>query len=254
MLAQERHHRILEKINETHSVKVAELIEEFRVSIETVRRDLEYLESMGKLKRVHGGAILEKDNSVEQSFVAREIIHVEEKREIGEIAARFVQEGQSIAMDVSTTNTEFVKALKKKIKRLTVLTNSLPIAYELSEMPQYTIILTGGTVRNEELCVVGEMAEQFISQFNIDTLFLSMSGISLHSGLTDYGINEWNIKKKMLEHAKKCYVLADSSKFDAVSLLKVCNFNQIDAIITDSKLPEKIKEKYEKAGMTIINS
>ena len=79
MLAQERHHRILEKINETHSVKVAELIEEFRVSIETVRRDLEYLESMGKLKRVHGGAILEKDNSVEQSFVAREIIHVEEK-------------------------------------------------------------------------------------------------------------------------------------------------------------------------------
>ncbi|XKE82380.1 DeoR/GlpR family DNA-binding transcription regulator [Oceanobacillus kapialis] len=253
MLMKERQEKIVEKLHESNFVKVGELIGLFNVSVETIRRDLEYLESMGKLKRIHGGAVVERDNSEEESFVTRENINVREKQEIGELATSFVQEGQSIAMDVSTTNTEFARALKKKFKQLTILTNSLPIAYELSTMPHYTIIMVGGILRNEELCVVGDMSEQFISQFHIDTLFLSMSGISLHSGLTDYGIQEWNIKKKLLESSKKCYVVADSSKFDAVSLLKVCSFSEVNGIITDSSLPEKIKQKYVDIGATIIN-
>lgn len=253
MLVKQRYDRILEILDDVHSVRVSELVEEFGVSVETVRRDLEYLESIGKLKRVHGGAILEIDNSKEQSFTTRETLHIEKKREIGEIATRYVKENMVIAMDVSTTNTEFAKALKKKIQSLTVITNSLPIAMELSEMPNYTIILLGGQIRNSELCVVGEMAERFLDPFHIDRLFLSMSGISLYEGLTDYGVGEWNIKKKMLAKASSCYVLADSSKFDAVSMLKVCTFDEIDGIITDSSLSEKIKRKYEEKHITIIN-
>ncbi|WP_243291591.1 DeoR/GlpR family DNA-binding transcription regulator [Bacillus sp. FJAT-47783] len=254
MLVQQRYDRILEILEEVHSVRVSELVEEFGVSVETVRRDLEYLESIGKLKRVHGGAILEIDNSKEETFTKRETLNIEKKKEIGEIATRFVKENMVIAMDVSTTNTEFAKALKKKFKSLTIITNSLPIAYELSEMPQYTIILIGGMLRNQELCVVGEMAEKFLEPFHIDRLFLSMSGISLYAGLTDYGVGEWNIKKKMLAQANSCYVLADSTKFDAVSMLKVCSFDQINGIITDSGLSEKIKQKYEEKNIMIINS
>ncbi|WP_018930638.1 DeoR/GlpR family DNA-binding transcription regulator [Gracilibacillus lacisalsi] len=254
MLMKDRQSNILEKLNQFHSIRVADLVKEYKVSVETIRRDLEYLESIGKLKRVHGGAILEKENKEEKSFIARGNINVKEKQELSEIATRFVKEGQSIAMDVSTTNTEFAKALKKKFTRLTILTNSLPIAYELSSMPHYTIIMVGGILRNEELCVVGDMTESFITQFHIDTLFLSMSGISLHSGLTDYGVMEWNVKRKLVESSNKCYVLADSSKFDAVSLLKVCSFNEVDGIVTDSSLSENIKENYEKAGVEIINS
>lgn len=253
LLVQKRHERIMEWLEETHSVKAQMLAKEFDVSLETIRRDLEYLESMQMLKRVHGGAILEKDNSKEQSFVTRETLHIEEKREIAEIAASLVEEDQVIAMDVSTTNTEVAKALKKKVRKLTVITNSLPVAIELSSMPQYTIIITGGTLRNEELCVVGELAEEFLSQFHINLFFMSMSGISLHAGLTDYGIGEWNIKKKMLLQAKKVYVVADSSKFDAVSMLKVCGFDKVNGIITDQRLPQKVKEHYEENGVTIIN-
>ncbi|SES10160.1 transcriptional regulator, DeoR family [Gracilibacillus ureilyticus] len=254
MLLKDRQSNILAKLDQFHSIRVADLVKEYNVSVETIRRDLEYLESVGKLKRVHGGAILEKENKEEKSFIARETLNVKEKQELAEIAAQFVQEGQSIAMDVSTTNTEFAKVLKKKFNQLTILTNSLPIAYELSTMPHYSIIIVGGILRNEELCVVGDMTEQFISQFHIDTLFLSMSGISLHSGLTDYGIREWNVKRQLLEASNKCYVLADSSKFDAVSLLKVCSFNEIDAIITDSSLSTNIIDNYKQAGITIINS
>ncbi len=254
MLVKERYDRIKEKLQLTHSVRVQELVEEFGVSVETVRRDLEYLESIGVLKRVHGGAVLEKDNSKEESFTKRETIYIEEKQEIAEYATQFVKEEHIIAMDVSTTNTEIAKALKRKFKRLTIITNSLPIAYELSSMPQYTIIVAGGTLRNEELCVVGEHAESFLSQFHIGVFFMSMSGISLHAGLTDYGIGEWNIKKKMLEQSKTAYVVADSSKFDAVSMLKVCSFNQVEGIITDSKLPSQIKQNYLDKGILIINS
>lgn len=254
MLVKERYDRIREKLEIFHSVRVQVLVEEFGVSTETVRRDLEYLESVGVLKRVHGGAVLEKDHSKEQSFIKRETLFINEKREIAEHATQFVKEEHVIAMDVSTTNTEIAKALKTKFKKLTIITNSLPIAYELSSMPQYTIILAGGTLRNEELCVVGEHAESFLSQFHINLFFMSMSGVSLNAGLTDYGVGEWNIKKKMLEQSKTTYVVADSSKFDAVSMLKVCSFNQIEGIITDSKLPPQIKQNYLNKGIRVIHS
>ncbi|MDL4839247.1 DeoR/GlpR family DNA-binding transcription regulator [Aquibacillus rhizosphaerae] len=255
MLAEKRHKIILEKLVKEKSVKVANLMDEFGVSDETVRRDLELLESKKQLKRVHGGAVIERqdENKEEKSFITREFLHVEEKKEVALKAIEYVQEGQSIAMDVSTTNTEFARELKKHFKQLTVLTNSLPIAYELSEMPHFTIILAGGILRNEELCVIGEMTEDFISQFHIDTLFLSASGVSLQSGITDYGVHEWHVKKKMLKSCKKCFVLADSSKFDAVSLLKVCSINEVTGIITDSQLPDSTKQKFISEGITLIN-
>lgn len=252
VLASERHREILEELRRNKSVKVSQLVERFNVSIETIRRDLEYLEKEGLLKRVHGGAVLDEVNSRELSYLDRETKNIDEKREIAERAIRFVTEGQSIALDVSTTNTEFAKALKNHFNRLTIITNSLPITLELAEKPHFTVILIGGVLRNEELCTVGDMAAQFLSQFRIDTFFMSMSGISLSEGLTDYGIGEVQIKKKMMEISQRKIVLADSSKFDVVSLLKVCDFEQIDHIITDSKVNEKIVEKYINRGIEII--
>lgn len=255
MLAQKRQEIILEKLYKDKSVKVTNLMEEFGVSDETIRRDLEHLESRGLLKRVYGGAVKQEEKRMneEQSFHAREQLHMEEKEILANRALDFVQEGQSIALDVSTTNTQFARALKTHFKQLTVLTNSLPIAYELSEMPHYTIIILGGILRNEELCVVGEMTEDFISQFHIDTLFLSASGISLESGITDYGVREWNVKKKLLASSKECYILADSSKFDAASLLKVCAIQEVKGLITDTKLSNTMKQKYISAGIAVFN-
>ncbi|PLR87803.1 DeoR/GlpR transcriptional regulator [Bacillus canaveralius] len=253
MLVHDRHEKIIELLGKNKSLKVSSVTSMFGVSTETVRRDLEYLEKEGYLRRVRGGAVLDDVNSKEMNFTFRETKNIDEKREIAEIAKRYVSEGQSIALDVSTTNTEFAKALKGEFQRLTVLTNSLVIANELAEMPHYTIIMPGGVLRNEELCMVGHMAGEFFKGFHIDTFFMSISGISLTEGLTDYGIGEYQVKMKMLESSRNCIVLADSSKFDVASLLKVCHFDRIDRIISDSKLTNKIFQKYAKEGIEIVN-
>nr|WP_080872712.1 DeoR/GlpR family DNA-binding transcription regulator [Oceanobacillus timonensis] len=252
MFAKERHEEIVKMIQKDRSVKVSYLMKYFDVSFETIRRDLEFLEKQGFLTRVHGGAVLEEVNSRELSFTVRESKFLKEKQEIANKAVSYVSEGQSIAMDVSTTNTEFAKALKKHFTRLTVLTNSMTIAHELSEMPDYTIIFAGGILRNQELCTVGDFTEEFITQFHIDTFFMSISGISLTKGLTDYGAGELQVKKKMMDIAQDKIVLADSSKFDIVSLLNVCPFNQVHRIITDSNISENILDKYRDAGIEIV--
>ncbi|GGB45637.1 DeoR family transcriptional regulator [Virgibacillus dakarensis] len=252
MFAKERHKEIVKIVRKDKSVKVSQLMKYFNVSFETIRRDLEFLEKEGLLTRVHGGAVLEEVNNRELSFTVRESKYLKEKQEIAKKATDFVVEGQSIAMDVSTTNTEFAKKLKEKFTRLTVLTNSMTIANELSEMPDYTIIFAGGILRNQELCTVGDFTEDFITQFHIDTFFMSISGLSLTKGLTDYGAGELQVKKKMMDIAQHRIVLADSSKFDVVSLLKVCEFNQINRIITDSKINENVLEKYRNTGIEVL--
>src|SRR5699024_7760748 len=142
-------------IRRDKSIKAIELIKHFQVSFETIRRDLLHLENQRLLTRVHGGAVLDEVNSRELSFTVRESKYLKEKKEIADKATEYVIEGQSIAMDVSTTNTELAKALKRKFSRLTILTNSMTIAQELAEMPYYTIIFAGGILRNQELCTVG---------------------------------------------------------------------------------------------------
>lgn len=252
LFAKERQGKINEMIRKDKSVRVANLMKQFNVSIETIRRDLEYMEKQGYLTRVHGGAVLEEVNSRELTFTVRESKFLKEKQEIAKKAAEFVMEGQSIAMDVSTTNTEFAKELKKRFNRLTILTNSMTIAHELSDMQDYTIIFAGGIMRNQELCTVGELTENFISQFHIDIFFMSISGISVTKGLTDYGAGELQVKKKMIEIAQHRIVLADSSKFDIVSLLNVCPFDEVNRIITDSKINENVLEKYKANGIDIL--
>lgn len=253
VLMYDRHEKIMELLRKNKSLKVSTVTKMFGVSTETIRRDLEFLEKEGYLRRVRGGAVLDDLNSTETNFIFRETKNIEEKREVAEIATRYVSEGQSIALDVSTTNTEFAKALKGKFQRLTILTNSLVIANELAEMPHYTIILPGGVIRNEELCMVGHLAEDFFKGFSIDLFFMSISGISLIEGLTDYGMGEYQVKMKMLESSRNCIVLADSSKFDVSSLLRVCHFDRVDRIITDSKLSDKVRQKYTNEGIEIVN-
>lgn len=253
MLAHERHSAILQMLQEQQVVKTSGLMRMFDVSFETIRRDLEKLESQGYLKRVHGGAALPAmDYRQELPFTVREMKHVNEKRELARTAAQFVTEGQSLFLDVSTTNTEFARVLMNRFERLTVLTNSFPIATLLMAKPGFTILFIGGAVRNAEQCVVGDIAESFVAQFHADTFFMSVSGISLTEGLTDYGIGEIQLKKKMLERSKRVIVLADSSKFGAVSLSHVCGCREVDKIVTDSGVDADIAQAFREEGVDVV--
>lgn len=253
MLVHDRHQQILKLLHEFQTVRTSDLIERFGVSFETIRRDLDYLEREGFLKRIHGGATLPAaDYQKELPFTVRETKRVQEKRQLAKSAIRYVEEGQSLFLDVSTTNTEFAKELAAHFDRLTVLTNSFQIATILMEKTRFTIIFIGGQVRNSERCVVGNYAESFVTQFHADRFFMSVSGISLTNGLTDYGIGEVQLKKKMLECSQKIIVLADSSKFNVVSLTPVCGLERIDKIVTDSGIAPDVLEQYRAAGVNVI--
>ncbi|WP_409342042.1 DeoR/GlpR family DNA-binding transcription regulator [Paenibacillus sp. MBLB4367] len=254
MFAQERHKAIVRKLQREQSVKASELVELFEVSTETIRRDLEHLECEGLLKRVHGGAVAAEPGLGEEiPYAEREIEQLEEKNELAEIAVTYVSEDDSIALDASTTNERFAKALKSRVERLTVVTNSLRILNELIDMPHYRIILAGGLVRSDERSIVGDMAEAFISQFHVDTFFMSMGGVSLAKGITSYGIGEVSLQKAMHRNAQKTIALGASSKFDTVSLLKVCDCAEVECFVTDSKINKDIVRAYGEHGIEIVH-
>jgi len=254
MLAQERYNKIQELLILNNAVRVSELTKLFDVSLETVRRDLEYMESQGMLKRVHGGAILMENSEIQSSRTKRQNVLVDQKREIGEIVARYITEGDSIAMDASTTNHIIASVLKTKFKKLTIFTNYLPIVNELADMQNYDIIIPGGILNTEELSITGDLTEQSIGKYRMSKMLMSVSGISLKDGLTDFGFGEFQIKKKMMEISQEIYVVADSTKFGKVSLIKVCDFDDINMIITDKKLKDNIKQSFIKEGIEVINS
>lgn len=253
MLAQERYKYIIESLNRDYAVKVSKLIKELNVSIETIRRDLEHLEKEGVLDRVYGGAVPKKITVDKLSFEKREEEFKEEKLEIASIAMRYIVEGQSIALNDSTTNVEIAKQLKGKFKNITVITNSLAIATELANSQGTKVILAGGLLNNKEYAFYGEFAKNILSNFIVDRAFIGVGGVSLNRGITDYDIYTVEIQKILIEMSNEAIILADSSKIENVSLTKISDLEDISFIITDSKVDENIIDKYLKHGVEIIN-
>lgn len=255
MLANDRHNKILEMLERDGSVRNSKLVTIFEVSLETVRRDLDFLEKQGLLQKVHGGAILNSKNKENdnQTYVVRETKNIEEKREIAALALKFINENETIALNSSTTSIEIARLIKDKFSSLTVVTNSLRIAEELADRKGINLILAGGIYNKNEFAFLGEITERFLNEFIVDKAFVSVGGISLKRGITDFLIDEVIVERKMIKIAEEAIILADSSKIGSNSLIKVCDTEEVDFIITDSKFKDEDKEIYLQNGIKIIN-
>lgn len=255
MLANDRHNKILEMLERDGSVRNSKLVTIFEVSLETVRRDLDFLEKQGLLQKVHGGAILNSKNkeNANQTYIVRETKNIEEKREIATLALKFINENETIALNSSTTSIEIARLIKDKFTSLTVVTNSLRIAEELADKKGINLILAGGIYNKNEFAFLGEITERFLNEFIVDKAFVSVGGISLKRGITDFLIDEVIVERKMIKIAEEAIILADSSKIGSNSLIKVCDTEEVDFIITDSKFKDEDKEIYLQNGIKIIN-
>ncbi len=251
MLSQERHQAILRLLKNQNSVAVAELVELFGVSEMTVRRDLDALERQGLLHRVHGGAIGVRGRSYEPPFLNRSMARAEEKERIGRLAASLVQEGDSVALDVGTTTLEIAKQLRDR-RNLTIVTPSFRIAGLLAEQPHNRIILTGGILRSGELSLVGRLAEDAFRHFYVDKLFLGVGRINLDEGLTEYNLEDAQVKQAMLRSAKEVIVVADASKFGRVAFAAVASLDQVDRIITDASLDTAFVEALQAKEIEVL--
>jgi DeoR/GlpR family transcriptional regulator of sugar metabolism len=251
MIGTERQKEIAALVERHGLVRTVELSESLRVTLSTVRRDLELLEREGLLRRVHGGAVSVRGRSYESPFPARSVSNIDGKRAIARAAAGLVTEGASLALDVGSTVLQLALELKGH-RRLTIVTNNLRAAVELAEEPSHRVLLTGGLLRPGELSVVGHLAERVFTEFFVDWLFLGAAGIAGREGITDFNIEEALVKKSMLVQAKERVLLVDQTKFERVVLTQVCALAQIGRLVTDGTPPPELRRALAEAGVEII--
>lgn len=257
MLTQQRHKEIVRLLEECGSVKTSTLCDLLKASRETVRRDLEALEKQKKLQRIHGGAMkLETGNAsgLYTSFQQRENMNMEAKAAIAQEAVKYISPGQAIALDCGTTGLALAREIKKNFTSLTVVTNSLAVANELTDAEGITLVLTGGIYNREERGFLTDMAMLILSRINIDIFFLTICGISLNRGITYQRMNDLAIQAKLMETSKKTVVITDSSKLGVNSLAWMCGIEEIDMIITDSLAPATTIQAFEQSGIKVVIS
>lgn len=258
VLAEQRKQSILEWLEKEGKVMVIPLATYLDVSTETIRRDMAVLEKEGKLKRVYGGAIKPIFHNEEAPYRLRQKSYQKEKKAIGKAAAELIRDGSTIAIDVGTTPLELAKAIQGK-KRLTVLTNSLPVAVCLLEslsQGKFTgkVILLGGEANPEQQSINGPICERMARQFRVDQAFLSVGGISLTNGVTDYDLNEASMSRTLAESAQEVIVLADHSKLGVSNFASTLPLEQVDVIVTNTECPMDWTETLAKISVLWIQA
>ncbi len=238
MLAAERQSQIAQLIACHHSVTVADLCQRFAVSDMTVRRDLQRLEKEGILARTHGGAVA-CDTAQDAAYGVREQAQQREKEAIARAAAALVQDGETLFLDAGTTTAGLARYLHGK-DGLTVITNSLHVLRELGGDEQITLIGTGGMVRQHTLSFVGAWAEEMISRFYADRLFLAAAAIDPERGVFNSNAYEIGTKQQMIRCTREVLVLADHSKFERRFPFKITDFDSIHGLITDDRAASDI--------------
>lgn len=248
MLTEERYHIILEKLKMDGIVSVNELINSLETSESTIRRDLNSLHKLGKLKKVHGGAVLLEDNYAKGDFKVsiRKGINIKKKTIIARYAASLVKDNDVIYIDAGTTTEIIIDYITAK--NITVVTNGIGHAKSLLEKNIKTYIL-GGEIKSITEAVVGITAVDNLQSYNFSKGFFGANGISENNGYTTPDLNEAMVKTEAIKRCAKTYILVDNSKFEETSFITFCRLqdaimitDEIDNISYDAEIIEANKK------------
>ncbi|HJC58442.1 MAG TPA: DeoR/GlpR family DNA-binding transcription regulator [Candidatus Eisenbergiella intestinipullorum] len=251
MLAAERRNLILEKLQEEKKVIVSELSQEFRVSEETIRRDLERLDKDGLAVKGYGGAVLKESTSLDMPFNVRKKNNPSGKQKIAKLVEGLIENGDHIILDPSTTAVFIAKALKRR-QRLTVITNSIEVLLELSDTRDWNIISSGGSLREGYLALVGPRAIDGLSAYNVEKAVISCKGLDLEKGVTDGSELFSQAKQTMLRAARQRILAVDHTKFDKAAFSRICDVNDIHIVVTDEKPSARWLERFERSGIVCL--
>ncbi|NLZ37934.1 MAG: DeoR/GlpR transcriptional regulator [Clostridiales bacterium] len=233
-------------------VSLKELEQMFpNVSSMTLRRDIEYFESQGEAIKVRGGARSMKfiTTSMEDTFNLRLSENPDAKEKVALAAIELIETGRSLFLDSGTTMLKLASLLPDE--RLTVTTTGPNIALELVKKSQPIVNIVGGMLNRDNISVSGNQALRQINDINIDIAFIVPSGISAQNGLTSGNYSECELKKLVVQKARKIIVLMDSSKLDKILPYTFADITEVDTIITDKPLPDDINKIVESAGVNI---
>ncbi|HQL37591.1 MAG TPA: DeoR/GlpR family DNA-binding transcription regulator [Bacillota bacterium] len=250
MLSRERQQKILEMMQRTKVIKITDITSKFGVSTETARHDLDILRSQNLIKRIYGGAALITPITSEPSYSTREVLHSAEKIAIGKKAAELIEDGQTIILDVGTTTIELARSIKHR-NSIIVLTNSLPIVNELSNS-DINLHIMGGKLNKSFLSMSGSLTLSALKQYYVDIAFIGAGGVTFQDGISDFNIEEAQVRKFSIERAKKTILLADSSKFGMNAFAIVCPLKAVDVIVTDWNIDPLVLNGLREQKITVV--
>jgi DeoR family transcriptional regulator, aga operon transcriptional repressor len=240
---------ILDQLGGNGSASVEDLARLLGVSGATVRRDLRQLADQHLLVRTHGGAAVQAV-SYELPIRYRSGRRSEQKRRIGAAAAELVADRGVAGITGGTTTTETARALASRAD-LTIVTNALNIAAELAVRPNLRLVVTGGIARSASFELVGPVAEQTLSGYNLDVAFVGVDGINASAGCTTHDDVEARTNAILVRQARQCVVVADSSKLGTVAFAQICPITDVNVLITDSDAGEAQLKALRGAGVEI---
>ena len=247
MNVNERKRKILAFLAETSDIPVSKISELLKVSVVTIRSDLNSLASEGLLARTHGGAL----PAFHQSILDRQKKMVEEKHRIARVAAEQVNDGDKIMIIAGTTVVLMTKYLLGK-RDVHIVTNSTLIFPYARMNPSIHVTFVGGEFKPSAEGTVGVLALKELEQFHVKTAFLGADGFSLKTGITADLLENAEVGRKMAEHSDKCVLLADSSKYGRAGFAQIVPISRMDLIITDNKLAKKELELLKENGLSVM--
>jgi DeoR/GlpR family transcriptional regulator of sugar metabolism len=253
LLKEERQRRILEVLQEQKWVTVPELSSRFGISEVTIRRDLHELAVSGKLYRAHRGAIETVPAPPEPPVVQRMILEQENKERIAQAAAQLIQNGDSVFIGSGSTTTLVARWLLSR-SHLTVVTNSLNIAVELSAGEDVTVVMTGGVLRRSELSVLGHIAEQSLQELRVDKVVMGVQALSIEGGWTTDHMPEVTTTRRILEMASQLIIVTDHTKLERIAAAYIAPIKRITTLVTDRKADAGFLSRVEALGVQIIQA
>ncbi len=251
-----RDQRILQEVLSEGGLSTSELARRLDVSSATVRRDLAALEKQGLLRRARGGAVpvepIHEDLFIhDSSFQEQMHMHTPEKRRIAFAAAELVRDGDIIALTSGTTAALVARSLRHR-RNITVLTNTVNTALELSQREGVSVRVTGGNLRTNWFSMVGPTALETVRWMNFDAVFVSANGIDPIRGLTANNEDEAAVNRAMVDRAFSKIAVLDSSKFGKISKASICPASAIDVLITDTGASEAVVSPFRRMGIRVV--
>ena len=251
LFLQERLDQIVALLQKEGRVSVTNLSNHFGVSAVTIRNDLTSLQQQGFLVRTHGGAVTRPDLSMEPpAFSLRKELHLAEKERIGRAAAALVRDGDSIALDASTTAWQVARHLKDR-RELTVVTNGLFVALEFLDSPGVTVVMPGGSLRAASASLVGDQGACILERYHVQKGFFGAGGFTLEEGLTDTNQYEVELKQRMVERSKEVIAIVDSSKWGQVTFASLASVAQLDRVFSNDAAPAEMVADLRQRGIEV---
>jgi len=249
----ERQHHIVQYLQRHQRATVLELASYFAISEATVRRDLDTLAEQGEVERFHGGARMGSVAPPELPVHKRQNEESAAKEAIGQAAAAFVKDGETIFISSGTTALQVAHHLRQR-QNLTVITNSMLAINLLGDLPKLTVVGLGGVLRHSEQSLIGHLTENALREIHADKIFFGIHAIDIERGLTNEYLPETMTDRAILRAGREIIVVADHTKCGRISTAFVAPITAMHVLVTDQQTPALFVQQLNGLGIRVIQA